>query len=523
MIRRFVPIALIAALLTACTGSLWGSYATPTPSGQALILPTATLFPTFTPAPTRDSNPPPPVTQTPGAPTGQVQIDPTPTANPLETGQPQFFYTTQGGDYLPAVARRFSIDISLIRAPEGLNPTGHLNIGTLLIIPNTLGDLGPGTITLPDSEIVYGPAVANFDVNAYVLMAGGKLAAFRQYLGTNGWTSGAESIHRIALDHSLNPRLILAILDYESNWVRANPTNLAQEDYPLGYINFYYKELYRQMMWAAEEISLGYYGWRSGTLTELTFPDGVTIRMDPRLNAGTAAIQYFFSKTHKYADWLRIMDPNTGFPAFYAEMFGDPWQRAAYNDPVIPPGLDQPPLALPFEFGKVWSYSGGPHAPWDKRGALAALDFAPAATDGGCEISNAWVVAPAPGQVVRVDKGLVVLDLDGDGSEQTGWNLIFLHIATSEKARPGQWLNQNDRIGHPSCEGGVSTGTHVHIARKYNGEWVLAEGPIPFNLSGWVASNGSEPYKGTLTRGETVIEACACGSFETRIVRQAGE
>jgi len=58
----------------------------------------------------------------------------------------------------------------------------------------------------------------------------------------------------------------------------------------------------------------------------------------------------------------------------------------------------------------------------------------------------------------------------------------------------------------PSCEGGVSTGTHLHFARKYNGEWILADGPLPFNLDGWIAKESIVEYQGTLTRfTETVI------------------
>jgi hypothetical protein len=49
----------------------------------------------------------------------------------------------------------------------------------------------------------------------------------------------------------------------------------------------------------------------------------------------------------------------------------------------------------------------------------------------------------------------------------------------------GTLVEQGDALGHPSCEGGRSTGKHVHLARKYNGEWIAADGPIPFVLSGW--------------------------------------
>ncbi|HRT92694.1 MAG TPA: hypothetical protein P5516_09465, partial [Anaerolineaceae bacterium] len=60
---------------------------------------------------------------------------------------------------------------------------------------------------------------------------------------------------------------------------------------------------------------------------------------------------------------------------------------------------------------------------------------------------------------------------------------------------------------HPSCEGGSATGTHVHIARKYNGEWIEADSVVPFNLEGWVAKNGTVPYQGSLSNFGRVITA----------------
>jgi hypothetical protein len=53
----------------------------------------------------------------------------------------------------------------------------------------------------------------------------------------------------------------------------------------------------------------------------------------------------------------------------------------------------------------------------------------------------------------------------------------------------------------------VSNGTHVHLARKYNGEWIPADGNIPFNLDGWISSGNGVEYDGYLTRGGTRLEA----------------
>jgi len=116
-------------------------------------------------------------------------------------------------------------------------------------------------------------------------------------------------------------------------------------------------------------------------------------------------------------------------------------------------------------------------------------------------------VAVADGLVIRSEPGVVVLDLDSDGQEGTGWVIFYLHVATENRARVGQSLQTGNYIGHPSCEGGSSTGTHVHIARKFNGEWVLADGPLAFNLEGWVAARGARAYAGTLVRFSRTIIA----------------
>jgi len=424
------------------------------------------------------------------------------------------------------VAAHFGVEASEITSSETLPETGLLLPDTLLIIPNRLGETTPYVPIMPDSEVVYSPSAMDFDIDSYVTEAGGYLGAtYREYLVSTGWNNGAQAVQRIAIDNSINPRLLLALIQYESGWVNGQPSNLAQEDYPLGFINYYYRGLFRQMMLAVQELSNGYYGWRGGTLTELTFPDGTVIRLSPELNAGTVAIQYYFSKTRNFMEWAQAIDPNVGFPALYAQMFGDAWGRAQAVEPLFPPGLTQPTLTLPFGIGQLWSYSGGPHSAWELQGAMAALDFAPGSEVSGCVPSDRWIVASAAGRVVRSTTGVVVLDLDGDGHEQTGWDLLYLHVATEHRAPLGAWLDAGDLVGHPSCEppGGIATGTHLHFARKYNGEWVLADGPLPFTLSGWVAHAGTKPYAGTLTKGDKTVIAQPNGSAETQITRTAGE
>jgi murein DD-endopeptidase MepM/ murein hydrolase activator NlpD len=447
-----------------------------------------------------------------------------PTAMPPTSGAGQgIFYYTQSGDTLPAIASRFGVASEEITAQIPIPPTNLLDPGTLLVVPDRLGQTTPSVRTIPDAEVVFSPASLDFDTSAYADEMGGRLSAYRDYLMSEGTITGAEAVDKIALENSVNPRLMLGLLEYESQWVSGEPDNLAKDDFPLGWVDYRYRGLFRQMMWAERVLADGYYGWRSGKLTDLTFADGRTVRLSPELNAGTAAIQYYFAQRYSkdYDKWAMAIDPNIGFPALYNRMFGDPWQRAAAVDPLFPAGLTQPQLALPFIPGQVWAYTGGPHSAWEREGgAQAALDFAPSSDAPGCLSSPQWVVAPAPGLVTRSGNGVVALDLDFDGQEQTGWVILFLHVATKGRVREGTLLNQDDLIGHPSCEGGVSSGTHVHIVRKYNGEWILADGPLPFNLDGWISHAGERAYKGTLTRGDRTLEACTCGSFETQLIRE---
>jgi murein DD-endopeptidase MepM/ murein hydrolase activator NlpD len=532
MKNALVVLIVISFLLTSCAGNsgLWGSLPTPTPEGGLII---ASDTPTVTPTrityplvpsrtPTATNTPlavlPPAGSSTPG-----VELKVTPTLAPINTSdKPYILYYAQSGDTIQLVAERFNVTPPEILSDVVLPAiTAMLAPGTLLLIPDVpLEGLSPGVPLIPDSEVVYSPSAIDFKIEEYVNNAGGLLATYREYLMSNAWTTGAQSVELIAQDNSINPRILLGIIEYESKWVRGTPTNFAENDYPLGYADYHYRGLFRQLMWAVQELQIGYYGWRDGSLNQITFEDGETLRLNPKLNAGTAAIYYFFAQTRTRLEWEQAIDPAVGFPATYNQMFGDPWQRAKTVEPLLPLNLTQPELILPFEPGKTWAFTGGPHSAWEKQGALAAVDFAPGSDEQGCIKSDLWVLAPAPGKVVRVSEGVVILDLDGDGHEQTGWAMLFLHIATEGKVKLGAELKTGDKIGHPSCEGGVSTGTHVHIARKYNGEWVLAGGNIPFNLGGWIAANGEAPYKGTLTKGDKIVIACTCGSFETRIVRE---
>jgi hypothetical protein len=71
-------------------------------------------------------------------------------------------------------------------------------------------------------------------------------------------------------------------------------------------------------------------------------------------------------------------------------------------------------------------------------------------------------------------------------------------------------VNTGDIIGQPSCAGGFSTGTHAHIARRYDGEWIPASciectsinARPDFVIGGWtVIGLRNQEYQGFLQNG----------------------
>jgi murein DD-endopeptidase MepM/ murein hydrolase activator NlpD len=227
-------------------------------------------------------------------------------------------------------------------------------------------------------------------------------------------------------------------------------------------------------------------------------------------------VQHLFSLLYDANEWQEAVSEN-GLFSVYSSFFGYPFDYAI--EPLIPPDLTQPTFQLPFELGISWIFSGGPHGGWDDGSAWAALDFVPPSEDYGCFISDEWAVAIADGLIVRSEYGLVVQDVDGDGLWQTGWSILYMHIRTDGRIQEGVYVSAGDRIGHPSCEGGYATATHLHIARRYNGEWISSDGSVPFVMDGWVPVSTGSAYDGYLQRGEQTIEACECREPQNMIQR----
>ena len=174
------------------------------------------------------------------------------------------------------------------------------------------------------------------------------------------------------------PELLIALLEYRAGWLSNETPAEDLQLRPLGAgpspLGFDREGLYRQLTWAADQLNAGYYGWKYRGLNTLDFDEGVRLRFGSELNAGTIGVQYMLAQFSTYATWQHDSHAE-GLYRVYVGLFGDPFVDAV--DPLVPSGLQQPSLLLPFESGEVWFFTGGPHGGWGSGSAWAAVDFGP--------------------------------------------------------------------------------------------------------------------------------------------------
>jgi murein DD-endopeptidase MepM/ murein hydrolase activator NlpD len=422
-------------------------------------------------------------------------------------------YIVQPGDTLYGIALAHGASVETLLTANNLPDPNQLSVGQTIILPGPPNRQTSDFKIIPDSRLVRGPGAGGFDVFEFVGQQPGYIQTVTDTVKEEILT-GAEIVSRVSLEFSIDSRLLLALLEYRGKWLsNPNPSDEVKQ-YPLRieeYAGVDRSGLYKQLALAADQLNRGYYGWRYRGLTTIEVEDGLRLMYAPGLNAGTVGVQHMLSLDSAYADWDQAVSPR-GLYATYVSYFGDPF--AGSVEPLVPPVINQPAMDLPFASGETWFFTGGPHGGWGSGSAWSAVDFAPpderAAGSSACYVSEYWVTASAPGIIARSDEGSVILDLDGDGDETTGWTILYLHISSEGRIGAGTPVQTGDQIGHPSCEGGFSNATHMHIARRYNGEWIPVTCDVcapeqiipPFVMGEWTLYGYSnQEYQGYMLNG----------------------
>jgi murein DD-endopeptidase MepM/ murein hydrolase activator NlpD len=429
------------------------------------------------------------------------------TDNPQESEDSQFFilHTVEDGDTLSTIAEQYEISMTEIMALNQIANSDFIYVGQTLRLPGPEFQslVSPSFEIIPDSELIYGPAAKDFDLETFMNQSDSFLLSYMEEV-EGSELSGPEIVQLVADRHSVNPKLLLAALEYQANWLSERQP--AETLYIMGHVDEESSGLYKQLSWAANLLNWGFYGRAEGGITSFAINEEIPVSFAEDISYGTSGVQYFLATRDgiNYEDWLVDVGA-TGLFDTYSRLFGDPFAQEI--DPLVPADLSQPELNLPWANGETWYFTGGPHGGWNTGSAWAALDFVPPNQEAGCSPSESWTTAVADGVVSRSGHGAVVLDLDGDGYSGTGWAITYMHLDKRDRVPVGTSVRTGDPLGHPGCEGGFTNGTHVHLARTYNGRWISADGALPFNLNGWISQGEGFEYNGSLVRDGVIKTA----------------
>lgn len=427
-------------------------------------------------------------------------------------------YVAQSGDSLDFLAWRFGCTPQEIlwANPQIPEDVTTLPPGFPMKMPIYYKEFwGTEFQIIPDAAFVYGPDLIDFDLKAFLQSTDGWFKNYRATINDKS-LDAAGVLTYYGENLSLNPKMLLALIEFQTGALSNPRQDASSEGAFLGFDNNHHGP-HLQISFVAKLLNEGFYSYFNSEMSSIDHQNGTIENIDPWQNSATVALQAYFSLLYDGDDYAFAISPD-GYAKTYQDLFGDPWRR---NTTVLPGSLQQTELILPFDAGSVWAYTGGPHAAWGELRPYAALDFAPPTESQGCVRTEQFAVAVADGVVVRTDSGTILLDLDGDGDERTGWVIYYLHLAEEGRAKVGDVLKQGDPIGRPSCEGGTATGTHVHIARKYNGQWIpAASSVLPFVMNGWIPVEGSRAYEGYLVRGSQTVRASTLSDTLSHIPSQ---
>ena len=490
-IRSMLGVMLLLALIGNALAGCRPSHAEAIPASR--LLRTAT---------------PPSETEAHNAAPENTNPQPTRTAQPRPTRQPPTqitrSYVVQYGDTLTGIAAYLGVSVEELMQANGLTNADQIKIGQELQLPMSTPVVTPGEILFPNSELVYGPGFAGFDVHAATAHYPGYFNTYTEMTVDGEVLTAPEIIEQVALQYSVGPRILLALLEAQSGWLTNPDPPPEAQLYPMGFVRDGWDGLAAQAMWAADALNAGFYGWLYDTLWVFRLEDGSYAQFASSLNAGTAGVQRALASSPDYAAFEQRLG---SVVTMYEQLWGDPF---AYSvEPLLPPVGERLELALPWAKGETWYFTGGPHGGWGNGSGWAALDFATDEQNLGCYVSKRWVTAATTGRVVHSDDGMVLQELDDDNFAGTGWVLLYMHMASEGRVGAGTRLETGDPIGHPSCEGGHSNASHLHFARRYNGVWIAADADAdwPLILDGWVAENGARAYDGQLRKQSLVKTA----------------
>ncbi|MCU7819219.1 MAG: M23 family metallopeptidase [gamma proteobacterium symbiont of Lucinoma myriamae] len=183
------------------------------------------------------------------------------------------------------------------------------------------------------------------------------------------------------------------------------------------------------------------------------------------------------------------------FSNVYYQLFPQPLIKASEQIADYPSAASvaNPPVNLlqfPFPVGESWA-AGGTHSDTGGGPPFSSMDFWKVYQNWGENTSNYWVSASTGGRVIKHSSCSVEV-IDDSGWSSSYYHLDNVRVTTGQRVtRNTPLANYANNIGQALCNGGGSSGPHIHFSIKNNGEYKDLDG---VTLSQHVVHGGRWSY-----------------------------
>ncbi|MBC8161673.1 MAG: peptidoglycan DD-metalloendopeptidase family protein [Roseiflexaceae bacterium] len=360
-----------------------------------------------------------------------------------------------------------------------------------------------------DQRLTYAPGFYVPEVQAFLDAQPGPLKTFSTPVGDRSH-SFAEIVVGQSLYYSLNPQVVLALLESQAGLLSAERPSQQQLDWAMGYRTKDAKPgedklrgLTAQVRWAVRQLL---YARRDfAAYPPLVFQDGT----QSPAPAGWELSRYALARALAPATTPDQLDQRLmAFAATYTRLFGDP--RPAPEDwpapaaPFLSWPLEKPARITSFfdHDGPFLGRSGGTFSYWGRNEPDLSYDG-----HDGWDYASAFepALAAAAGTVVFAGNAddncattAVVLD-HGNGYRTLYWHLSSANVAN------GQQVGAGDALGITGASG-CAFGPHLHLGVQY-----LGRSTDPYGYCGATADPWAQNPAGSASRWLWQDRPSPCG------------
>ena len=347
--------------------------------------------------------------------------------------------------------------------------------------------LAPSSIRLPFSNalFLYGRDAEAFDLDGYLAVSAPFLRDKKELIAH--WSGY----------YSINPQVLLALMELQSGLISA-PSEAKLRAPFAGLSNK--RGFEKQLRDVLAQLSQRFYGFESYQRDRARLADKALSTDPGTLNGATAAILGVLQRPSEDPATLNQAASLQQFTQQFAQLFNasneqmykfESSEQAGITTAAVPPSSM---LQLPWYQGYSWK-SNGAHSHTGSGSPYSSIDVSYDWPAWGGQTYS--VVAAHPGQVTVFSRCQLRV------TNANGWATNYYHM-DGVRVSHGETVMNDTKLGVYAsnrntalCQGGSSTGPHLHFSLLYNGRYVSLQG---VNLGPFRVNVGAYNYDNACSR-----------------------